>query len=242
MQTYHCAVAVGHYVRQLSAKTKSGTAYQPAAVLLALWLRAPDPFAVEVVVFVAAEHLAGIVPTAARLSQITRELREVGAISKERVSGGGYRLLKPPLGLLDKVARAEIARAQQLQEQAAELAGRAQELVRPVDARDDEDSEDAGARRRAALEACGKQLSDVRDGLATAMGLPRAQRNNLRFAGKGSLPVQFAADFVAANDWATFVRACKAARLDTSPDKPAEIKWLFAERNADYLARILGGA
>jgi hypothetical protein len=247
MQSYHCSVAVGHFARLLAAKcSRQHGAYQVVAVLQSFWMRAPDPYATEAVVFVAAEYLQGIVPSPARLSQAVSELRKIGAIDKGRVSGGGYRLRKPAIEDLDALAQSEIKRAAKLREQAEQLCAQAHLIVREsadAPASEDKSKPAVDARtRREALEACGKQLSDVRDVLATLAGLPKDKRGDMRYAGQGSMPVQLAADFVAAQGWPAFIRVCKAVHGDASPDKPKEIKWLFAERNADYLARFTGAA
>lgn len=247
MQTYHCAVAIGHYARMLAAQ------YQVAAVLQALWLQAPDPFAHEAVVFVGADDLLGIVPNYGRYRQCVAALRSVGAVATERVSDGGLRLVKPPVDKLDAPAKRQIKRAIEraarletraagLLTQADALRAQARSVVRPIndeaeDAHEGDGS--AGARRREALATSGKQLSDVRNGLAAVMGLPKAKRDQLRYAGQGSKPVQFAADFIVKHSWDDFVRVCKAVIADQSPDKPHDMKWLFAERNADYLARFV---
>jgi ribosomal protein L17 len=228
MQHYHCAVAVGHFARALAANYKGrGGGYQTIAALSALWMRAPDPFAPSAIVFVAVEHLAGIVPSDGRMRQLVSELRDIKAL--ETPDGGGYRLLKPAFADLDDVARAELARA-------AELAERANTLVRDARAATETTRPMTGRNAAEALMAGGKQLSDVAEKLAWLAGVPKSK---IKYSGKGSVHVRLAAEFAAAYGWSEFDRVCKAVRADQSPDKPADLRWLFARRNAAYLARFM---
>ena len=246
MQPYHYAVAVGHYARRLaaarpdSARARRAARPQPVALLFALWARAADPFAHEAVVFVRGDFLAGVVDNDVRRRQLLCELRSVGAIAKQLVAGGGYRLLKPAFAELDATARAEIEHANKL----AALAHVPQVSKQPTASANvdgDGDGSD-GEKRRLALEAAGKQLSDVAAGLAFVMELPKDKISSIKYSGRGSKPVQLAADFVAAHGWDAFKRTLQRVRADKSPDKPSDLKWLFAERNAEYLARFTGPA
>ena len=240
MQPYHYAVAVGHYARRLaatrSADTRRTVRAQPIALLLALWARAADPFAAEAVVFVRGDFLAGIVDGDVRRRQLICELRSLGAVAKELVAGGGYRLLKPAFADLDALARAEI-------EHASKFAALVQQPRQPrSDAAPTGSTKPLsdGEKRRIALEAAGKRLSDVAEGLAFVMQLPKDKVNSIKYADRGSKPVQLAADFVVAHGWETFRTTLQRVRADKSPDKPRDLKWLFAERNAEYLARLTG--
>jgi hypothetical protein len=237
---YHAAIAIGHFARRLRAESPGArNEYQVVAVLQALWLRAPDMLTETPRVVVGFDDLAGIVEARPRFRQIIARLKAIGALTRAEV---GYVLFKPTVEHLDEQARAQVETAWQLGG-GTKRTKKPPESAEPGDAAQpqrerDDDKQDAQVRRRETLARLGKQPSDIRDVLAWLAG---KQPDSMRYSGKGSGATQETIEWFTNTGagWQDFGRVCKAVKLDKSPDKPAEIEWLFAPRNADYLNRLL---
>lgn len=223
--TYHCSIAIGHYARALQAGAiGSRGKYHAIAVLQAMWLLA-DPLADNPIVLVELDDFAGIVPNADRLRQLVGDLVRAGAVERLGSLNREYKLFKPPVEVLDDLARTKLATMQAASTQAQRLRGADKSSL-------------TSNERDAALAKLRKSPSDVRDVLADMAGVARGK---LRFSGDGSGAVQAAKAWLATTGatWAQFVQVCEYVRALPVADKPSDIVWLFGDEHADYLGRVL---
>lgn len=238
---YHASIAVGHFARQLAAESPgSRNEYQVVAVLQALWLTAPNPLAESPRVVVAFDDLAGLVSSRPRFRQVLARLKQIGALDRADV---GYVLHKPAVERLDAYARQQVEAATRLVGSETRAKPAAQVVAASVEDQREraEAKRESADRRRDVLAAIDKQASDIRNALASMACVPPS---SLRYSGKGSGATFEAVEWLANTGatWREFLLVCKAAKQDTSPDKPTDIEYLFALRNADYLNRLLEAA
>lgn len=225
MQHYHPSIAVAYFARRLAASAQGARGkYQASALLAYLWLYVEDQQAASPVVYVSDSRLAAVAE-GARLRQLVRELRDVGAIERagSSATGKGYRLFKPSVDDLDAQGRGEARGFGSPEEDAEERALGRRPAARHVLA--------------AASKVAGREVrrSDIRDMLADMAGI---ERGELLYAGPHARAVSAAIDALGRMGWADFTRLIYAVQRD--PRKPDRVLYLFDERLAEYRARMLG--
>lgn len=228
--SYHGRYAVQHFSRQLCGEARKSGRRRPwraLAVLGWLWMQVEDAYEDTPRVVVAWHEMPGISSNVTWRRTIVL-LAAVGAVRRYEI---GYVLLRPSLTALDETVRVEAEKSR----------SKAPKVVIKKAGPTADERDELLTQRRAALKKLGKRPSDVRDVLAAVCQVKPA---TMRFAGKGSEPVQAAIDWLASTgaSWKLFVHICARTAKDEPDNRPDDLRWLFAPRHSDYVNSHMPGA